>query len=58
MASCKKYGIKPGLYYSVNDNYFANIKAGQKNTDPPLPGQIDITIDSYWKMMVAQLDEL
>jgi len=31
--SCKRYGIKPGLYYSANDNEFLKIAAGKKKNN-------------------------
>lgn len=50
IASCKKYGIKPGLYYNTNTNTFYN--AGNKTFIS------DSAHLAYNKAVLAQLNEL
>lgn len=51
-ASCKKYGVKPGLYYSVASNSFYRVKEGRV-----LPGS-PITQEQYNRIVIQQLTEL
>ncbi len=49
-ASCKKYGVKPGLYYNTNSNTYYN--AGYQ------PFASDSACRAYNKAVLAQLTEL
>ncbi len=52
-ASCKKYGIKPGLYYSVSTNgYYKVYQNGKPSQDSPLSQQ------EYNDVVIRQLTEL
>ncbi len=50
IASCKKYGLKPGLYYNTNSNTYYN--AGYK------PFSSDSAHAAYNKAVLAQFSEL
>ena len=55
---CAKYGITPGLYYSLNENYYLNVHKGIVQTGKLVPGQANITQDIYGKIVLSQLNEL
>ena len=56
--SCRKRNILPGIYYSLNNNYYLNVKDGSVRNDKLMPGQANITFDLYQKIVLAQLKEL
>ena len=59
VASCRAAGVLPGLYYSLNENYWLNVGAGQVNYQSPLaPGQLNISQELYNSIAVAQQREL
>jgi len=58
IASCKKYGIKPGFYYGLNNNFKLNVQDGKVQNKALLPGQIKVTQDQYNKIALAQMKEL
>ena len=54
---CRQFGIKPGLYYSLNQNYYLNVGHGvvQKTLHP---GQVNVSQELYGKIVLAQMREL
>lgn len=58
VASCKKYGIQPAFYYSLNHNYYLNTADGKVQPGPLLPGQIEVTQDQYDAIALAQYGAL
>eukprot|EP00026_Physarum_polycephalum_P006395 Phypoly_transcript_06437.p1 GENE.Phypoly_transcript_06437~~Phypoly_transcript_06437.p1 ORF type:complete len:419 (+),score=34.79 Phypoly_transcript_06437:511-1767(+) len=58
--SCKKYGILPGLYYGVGENFYLNILQGEvfTNATTLLPGQRNITLEEYEDIVLRQLTEI
>lgn len=56
--SCRKFGIRPGIYYSLNQNYYLNIAGGQVQNTPLVPGQQKVSQELYNKIALAQLKEL
>jgi len=54
IASCKKYNVKPGFYYSLNENYYLNVGLGKVVNTPLVPGQAKVTQDLYRKIALAQ----
>eukprot|EP01113_Clastostelium_recurvatum_P027043 TRINITY_DN3254_c0_g1_i10.p1 TRINITY_DN3254_c0_g1~~TRINITY_DN3254_c0_g1_i10.p1 ORF type:complete len:463 (+),score=64.52 TRINITY_DN3254_c0_g1_i10:123-1511(+) len=60
IASCKKYGVKPGLYYGTNFNFYLNIlnsKIGFNKTSL-VAGQIYTELPAYDQIVLQQLNEL
>ena len=57
LATCKKYNIKPGFYYSIATNTYLNVqdRAVQPN---PLPGMVSVTQKQFYDIALAQLEEL
>jgi len=58
VASCQKAGIKPGFYYSIVTNSFLNVVNGNVQDGPLKPGQVRVTQDQYYQIVLAQLNEL
>ena len=59
IASCKMYNITPGIYYSLNQNFYLNVGHGKvMNVSKLYPGQISVTQDLYNKIVLAQMREL
>jgi len=59
VASCRATGVLPGLYYSLNENYWLNVGAGRVNYQQPLaPGQLNISQELYNSIALAQQREL
>ena len=56
--SCKKHNVLPGIYYSLNQNYYLNVGHGQLLKTPLVPGQANVTQELYGKIVLAQLREL
>lgn len=46
LATCRKYGIKPGFYYSLATNTYLNVEGGEVQTSPILPGQVCLCIEA------------
>ena len=57
ISSCKKYKVKPGLYYNMADNAFFNIYQW-KFEGSLQKGMVNVTFEEYLKVMYAQLSEL
>lgn len=57
VTACATYGIQPGIYYSLNENFYLNAKNGivQNNT---ISGQANVTQEQYGKIVLAQVKEL
>ena len=56
--SCQKAGIKPGIYYSLNQNYYLNSGHGLVKNTTLVPGQAKVSQDLYGKIILAQMKEL
>lgn len=57
LATCKKYGIKAGFYYSIATNTYLNVQS--RNVQPnPLPGMVPVTQAEFYAIALAQLEEL
>ncbi|XP_065833189.1 uncharacterized protein [Oscarella lobularis] len=56
--SCRKAGVMPGFYYSVVHNYFLNVGAGKKVLNKLMPGMVNVTMEQYYEVVLAQLTEL
>ena len=57
LATCKKYGIKPGFYYSIATNTFLNVQ-GRAVQPNPLPGMAKVSQRQFYDIALAQLEEL
>ena len=58
VSKCKKHGIKPGLYYSLNQNYYLNVGLGKILDTSLVPGQVNVSQELYADIVLAQLTEL
>jgi|ERR1712130_379282 len=58
VASCKKYGIRPGFYHGAVNNAFLNVIHGRVGKPSGIPGQAVITQDQYEKILLANLRQL
>lgn len=58
IASCRKYGVLPGIYYSLNENYYLNAGLGVVRNTTLLPGQEKVSQELYAKIVLAQMREL
>ena len=58
VAACKKHGILPGIYYSLNQNYYLNVAGGKVLNTKLVPGQANMTQTLYGEIVLAQLTEL
>ena len=58
MQSCRKVGIRTGLYYSVVWNNWLNVQNSHVQPGPIAPGQISIDQMTYESIVVQQLEEL
>ena len=56
--SCKKYGVLPGIYYSLNQNYYLNVRHGTVHNGSLVPGQEKVSQELYGKIVLAQVREL
>ena len=56
--SCQKAGIKPGIYYSLNQNYYLNSGHGLVKNTTLVPGQAKVSQDLYGRIVLAQMKEL
>ena len=57
LATCKKYGIRPGFYYSIATNTFLNVD--KRSVQPnPLPGMATVNQTQFYDIALAQLEEL
>ena len=58
IAACAKYGIEPGIYYSLNQNYYLNAGGGLVQNSSLVPGQANVSQELYDKIVLAQMREL
>ena len=58
VSACAKYGIQPGIYYSLNQNFYLNSAHGAVLNTSLIPGQAKVTQDLYNKIVLAQMREL
>ena len=58
IASCKSHNVLPGIYYSLNQNYYLNVGGGKILNTPLVPGQGNVTQELYGKIVLAQVREL
>ena len=56
--SCKKHNVAPGIYYSLNQNFYLNVAGGKVMSTPLYPGQQNVSQDLYNKIALAQMREL
>lgn len=56
--SCQKAGVKPGIYYSLNQNYYLNSGHGIVKNTTLVPGQVKVSQELYGKIVLAQMKEL
>lgn len=56
--SCRKYGVEPGIYYSLNENYYLNVGLGAVRNTSLYPGQAKVSQELYGKIVLAQMREL
>ena len=56
--SCRKYGVEPGIYYNLNQNYYLNVGQGLVLNSTLVPGQAKVSQEQYGKIVVAQMREL
>ena len=56
--SCKKHNVAPGIYYSLNQNFYLNVAGGKVMNTTLYPGQQNVTQDLYNKIALAQMREL
>lgn len=58
VSACNKRGILPGIYYSLNQNYYLNVAGGKVLNTILVPGQARINQTLYGEIVLAQLGEL
>jgi alpha-L-fucosidase len=59
IASCAKYGIEPGFYYSLNQNYYLDVAGGKVlNTPKLVPHQVRVNQTTYNKIALEQMRQL
>lgn len=56
--SCRKAGIKTGIYYSVVWNNWLNVQGTHVRPGPLAPGQIPISQQTYESIVLQQLEEI
>ena len=56
--SCKKHNIAPGIYYSLNQNFYLNVAYGKVMNNSLGPGQVKVSQDLYNRIALAQMTEL
>jgi len=56
--SCKKHNIAPGIYYSLNENFYLDVASGKVMNTTLHPGQERVSQDLYNKIVLAQMTEL
>jgi len=57
--SCQKYGISPGVYYSITENSYCNVHNAQVQPGPINPAlQLNVTQEEYDLIVISQLTEL
>ena len=58
IAACAKFGIQPGIYYSLNQNYYLNVGGGRVLNTSLVPGQANVSQNTYARIVLAQMREL
>ena len=58
VSKCRKHGIKPGLYYSLDQNYYLNAEGGKVQDTPLMAGQVSVSQELYEEIVLTQLTEL
>ena len=58
IAACAKYGIEPGIYYSLTDNLYLNSGQGLVHNSSLVPGQANVSQELYGQIVLAQMREL
>ena len=58
ITACAKYGIQPGIYYSLNQNYYLNSGHGLVQNTSLVPGQANVSQELYGRIVLAQMREL
>ena len=58
ISACATYGIEPGIYYSLNQNYYLNTGHGLVQNSTLVPGQVKVSQEMYGKIVLAQMREL
>lgn len=58
VASCRRAGIRTGLYYSVVWNNWLNVQDSRVQPGPLSPGQLPIDQQTYESIVLKQLEEL
>ena len=58
VTACASYGIEPGIYYSLNQNYYLNAGHGLVQNSSLVPGQAKVSQKLYGKIVLAQMREL
>ena len=56
--SCKRKGVKPGVYYSLNHNWYLNAASSVVQPGPLKPGQVSVTQKQYEAIALAQYTAL
>ena len=57
LATCKKFNIRPGFYYSLATNTYLNVE-GLVVRPNPQPGMASVTQRQFYDIALAQLEEL
>ena len=58
VTSCAEHGIKPGIYYSFNENFYLNVAGGVVLNTPLIAGQAKVTQDQYKSIALADIRSL
>lgn len=59
VASCRKYGVKPGFYFSLSSSAIFDVSGNKvQNSTHLVPGQVRVTQAQYEAINLAQLEEL
>ena len=56
--SCNKHNVSPGIYYSLNQNFYLNVARGKIQNTHLRAGQERVSQDLYNKIALAQMTEL
>ena len=56
--SCKRKGVQPAVYYSLNHNWYLNAASSVVQPGPLKPGQVSVTQKQYEAIALAQYTAL
>ena len=57
--ACKKFNVLPGVYYSLNHNYYLNVASSKIGANSRIvPGQQNVSQSQYEAIARAQMTEL